>query len=125
AEGRRAAPAIVAALRDPRGTVRVQAAVTLVHLKARPDDAVRALTAELRAADATDRERAATALGDLVAPPPGLGFSCWGPDPPPAVAHPWVGERTLPALLVASKDEVKAVRAAASRAVEKVRAARR
>jgi hypothetical protein len=112
---RSAAPAILQALHDPKGSIRVEAAKTLISLNARTEAAVRALIAELKAEDASDRARAAEAIRKLVEPPEELGVSCWGPDPPPRIARPWVGKSTWPALVQALEDQEPDVRVQAAR----------
>lgn len=107
---RPAVSVIVKALSDPKGSVRVEAAATLIHLNARSKVAVHTLIRELKAEDAAARARAAWTIGQLVKPPEMLGTSCWGPDPPPQVARPWVGKRTLPALVEALRDREPEVR---------------
>ena len=110
AKARPAAHAVLDALHDSKGSIRVEAATTLIHLHCGTDAAVRELTEELEAEDATDRVRAAEAIGQLVAPPLDYGASDWGPDPPPRIARPWVGKRTLPALVEALGDREPRVR---------------
>ena len=106
-----AAPAILAALNDSKSSIRVEAAATLIHMNTQSQAALRTLRKELKAEDATAREYAARTIGELVKPPDFLGvISCWGPDPPPPVARPWVGKRTLPALVEALRDNVPKVR---------------
>jgi hypothetical protein len=88
---RRAAPAIVEALQDPKGSIRVEAAVTLIHMNVQTRAAVRALAKELRSKGPVARARAASAIEKLVDPPPEVfGSSCWGPDPPSRIARPWL-----------------------------------
>jgi hypothetical protein len=87
---RKAGPAIVGALRDPKGAVRVRAAMTLIQLDVQARAAIAALREELVSQDAADRARAGSAIEDLADPPEHLGTSCWGPDPLPRIARPWV-----------------------------------
>jgi HEAT repeat protein len=119
-KAKRAVPVILGALRDPKSTIRVEAATTLIHMNARMEEAVRALTKELTAQDARARARAAAAIGDLAAPPEWIFISCWGPDPPPHVVRPWVGKRALPALVEALRDKEPQVRAAAAHTVVRI-----
>jgi HEAT repeat protein len=111
AKARSAVLAILQALRDPKGSIRVEAAMTLISLNARTEAAIRALIAELKAEDANDRARAARAIGKLVDPPDEFVISCWGPDPPPRIARPWVGKRALSALVDGLRDREPIVRA--------------
>jgi hypothetical protein len=60
--------------------------------------AVSTLATELRSKDAAARTRAEGAIEDLVNPPEVLGTSCWGPDPPPRIARPWVKKAVEQAL---------------------------
>jgi HEAT repeat protein len=114
AKARPAVPAILDALRDPKSFIRVEAAATLIHLNAQSKAAVRTLTEELKAEEGADRAWAARVIGQLVSPEEVLGTCCWGPDPPPRVARPWVGKRTLPALVKALEDREPKVRAQAA-----------
>jgi HEAT repeat protein len=114
AKARPAVPTILDSLRDPKSSIRLEAAATLVHLNVESKAAVRALTEELKAEDGTARAHAARVIGQLVQPPEVLGVSCWGPSPPPRVARPWVGKRTLPALVKALGDREPTVRARAA-----------
>jgi hypothetical protein len=117
AKARSAVPVVLEALHDPRCSIRLEAAATLIHLHAQKDVAVRALVDELKAKDAGDRVRAAGTIGRLVRPLAALGTSCWGPDPPPQIARPWVGRRTLPALVEALGDREPKVRAQAAQII--------
>jgi hypothetical protein len=114
AEARPAVPTILDALKDPKSSVRLEAAATLIHLNVESKAAVRALTEELQAEEGAARAHAASVIGRLVRPPEILGVSCWGPSPPPRVARPWVGQRTLPALVRALRDREPKVRAQAA-----------
>jgi HEAT repeat protein len=113
-----AVPAILDALRDPKAVIRLEAAATLIHMNVRTASAVRVLKADLRAKEAATRADAAGTIGRLIEPGP-LGTSCWGPGPPPQVARPWLGKRTLPALVAALRDPEPRVREAAARALGK------
>src|SRR5262249_12094681 len=100
-----AVPAVVEALNDPIGSIRGEAAATLIHMNAESKAAVGALIAELKAEDAVSRARAAQVIGDLIDPPTvDLGTNCWGPSPPPRIARPWIGKLTFSALVEARKD---------------------
>jgi hypothetical protein len=91
AKAKKAAAAVVQALQDPKSSIRVEAAVTLIHMNVQAKAAVKALAKELRSEDAESRARAAGAIDKLVNPPlEDLGISCWGPNPPPRIARPWV-----------------------------------
>jgi len=91
AKAKKAAAAVVQALQDPKSSIRVEAAVTLIHMNVQAKAAVKALVKELRSEDAESRAGAASAIDKLVNPPPeNLGTNCWGPDPPPRIARPWV-----------------------------------
>jgi hypothetical protein len=91
AKAKKAVPAVVDALQDPRSSIRVKAAVTLIHMDVQAKVAVRALAKELRSEDAEARALAASEIDELVNPPPEiLGTHCWGPEPPPRIARPWV-----------------------------------
>lgn len=114
ARAKPAVPAILDALNDPKSSIRVEAAATLIHMNVQSQAAVRALRKELKAKEATARAHAAWAIGQLVKPSELLGTSCWGPDPPPRVARPWVGKRTLAALVGALADRQPKVRAEAA-----------
>jgi HEAT repeat protein len=98
AKAKKAVPAIVLALQDPKSTIRVAAAVTLIQMNIQTKTAIKALAKELRSADAKLREPAAGAVDQLVNPPPEMNFSCWGPDPPPLIARPWVRKAIQQAL---------------------------
>jgi HEAT repeat protein len=89
-KARKAVPAIVEALQDPKSSIRVNAAVTLIQMNVQARAASSALAKELLSDDATARTRATDAIDQLVNPPEVLGTSCWGPDPPPRIARPWV-----------------------------------
>jgi hypothetical protein len=115
-----AVSAIVGALDDPKVSIRMQAATTLIQMNVQSKVAVGALTKELRADDATCRARAAQAIADLIDPPEDLSTHCWGPSPPPQIARPWVGQLALPALVEAENDRDAAVRAAAAQALTKL-----
>jgi hypothetical protein len=115
-----AVPAIVGALNDPKVSIRLQAATTLIQMNVQSKVAVEALTKELKADDAASRARAAQAIADLIDPPEDLGTHCWGPDPPPRIARPWVGHLALTALVEAGNDHDAAVRAAAAQALTKL-----
>jgi hypothetical protein len=114
AQARPAVPAILAALQDPESRIRVKAAATLIHMDVQSKAAIRTLKEELNAPAAADRAYAAGTIGQLVDPPEELGTSCWGPDPPPQVARPWVGKRLLPPLVEALEDPDENVRAQAA-----------
>jgi HEAT repeat protein len=114
---RRGVPAILEALKDPKSSIRLEAARTLLLLNVRVNAAIRALLEELKAGNATARARAASVIADLVAPPQVICVSCWGPDPPPRIARPWVGLRTLPGLVAALADREPKVRAQAAQTV--------
>jgi hypothetical protein len=91
AKAQKAVPAIVAALQDSNSSIRVEAAVTLIHLNVQVKAAVRTLALQSQSQDAVARARAARAIEQLVNPPrDDLGTSCWGPEPPPRMARPWV-----------------------------------
>jgi hypothetical protein len=115
-----AVPAIVGALDDPKASIRLQAATTLIQMNIQSHVAVGALTKELTSDDATSRERAAHLIAELIDPPEDLSTHCWGPDPPPRIARPWVGRLALAALLEAENDRDAAVRAAAAQALTKL-----
>jgi len=119
AKARRAAPAILEALKCPKGRVRIEAAVTLIQMDLQSSAAISALIGELRGEDADVRARAAAAIAELIDPPAPF-FSCWGPDPPPQIARPWVGRRTLPGLQQAAGDPDPNVAAAAANAIRKL-----
>lgn len=110
AKARPAASAVLGALQDPKSSIRRNAAATLIVLRVQTSAAVHTLTRELKAEEVADRVRAAALIGELVEPPPVLGTSCWGPDPPPQVRRPWLGRRSLPALMRALGDPDKMVR---------------
>jgi hypothetical protein len=110
-----AAPAIREALSDPKSFIRLEAAATLIDMNVPSPAAVETLRKELKAKDAIDRVWAASTIGQLIQPQEYLGTCCWGPDPPPRVARPWVGKRTLPALIEALGDEDPKVRAQVAR----------
>jgi hypothetical protein len=97
-KARKAAPAVVEVLKDPKSSIRVEAAVTLIHMNVQARAAVRTLAKELRSEDAAARRRAAKAIEELVNPPEVLGTSCWGPDPPPRIARPWVRKAVAQAM---------------------------
>ena len=91
AKAKKAVPVVVESLQDTKSSIRVKAAVTLIHLNVQAKAAVSALARELRSEDPESRAHAAGAIDQLVNPPPEfLGSSCWGPDPPPRVARPWL-----------------------------------
>jgi HEAT repeat protein len=116
-----AVPAIVEALSDPKSSIRIKAATTLIQMNVQSKAAVGALMTEMKAADATSRALAAKAIGDLLDPPvENLGTNCWGPDPPPPIARPWVGKLTFSALVAARNDPDRRVRASAARALSKL-----
>jgi hypothetical protein len=115
-----AVPAVVGALDDPKVSIRLQAATTLIQMNVQSKVAVEALTKELKADDAASRARAAQAIADLIDPPEDMGTHCWGPDPPPRIARPWVGQLALPALVEAGNDQDAAVCAAAAQALTKL-----
>ena len=119
AKAKRGVPAILVALNDPKSSIRVEAAATLIHMNVQSKAAVRALTTELKAKDAICRERAAQTIGDLI-DPPNVYSGCWGPDPPPCIARPWVGKRSLPALEEAKNDRDPRVRAAVAQALTRL-----
>jgi HEAT repeat protein len=99
ATAKKAVPAIVEALHDPKSSIRMQAAVTLIHMDVQAKLAAGALAKELQSDDPAARARAAGAIDQLVTPPPEvLGSSCWGPDPPPRIARPWVRKAVALAL---------------------------
>lgn len=116
-KAKRAAPAILDALSDPKSSIRVEAAATLIHMNVESQAAIRALRKELKAEDAAAREHAALTIGELIKPPERNFISCWGPDPPPRVARPWLGKRILPALVEALPDQAPKVRAAVAHAL--------
>ena len=117
AKARGAVPTILETLNDPKSTIRVEAAATLIRMDVQTKAAVRALVKELKADDAPSRVCAARTIGELVDPPPANGTNCWGPDPPPRMARPWVGKSTLPALVEALADPEPSVRAAAAETI--------
>lgn len=90
AKAKKAVPAIVEALQDPKSSIRLQAAVTLIHMNVQAKAAIRTLAAELRSEEEAARKAAAHAIDMLVNSPEIFGTSCWGPDPPPRIARPWV-----------------------------------
>jgi len=109
-KARPAVPAILDVLHDPKSYMRVRAATTLIEMDVQSKAALATLRQELKAEDAADRASAASVIGYLVDPPEILGTFCWGPGPPPRVARPWVGKRTLPALVAALGDPNAKVR---------------
>lgn len=110
AKAKSAVPAILAILNNSKSSIRVDAAATLIHMNVQSQDAIRTLQKELKSEDAMTRAHVARTIGELVQPSEILGTSCWGPDPPPRVARPWVGKRTLPALVEALRDQTPRVR---------------
>jgi hypothetical protein len=91
AKAKTAVPSVVEALQDSKSSIRVEAAVTLIHMNVQAKAAISALVKELRSEDAAARAGATGAIDELVNPPPEvLGTNCWGPDPPPRIARPWV-----------------------------------
>jgi HEAT repeat protein len=112
-----AVPAILAALSDPKCLIRVEAAATLIHMDVQSKAAIRALRKELKAEDAAARAHAVWTIGQLVNPPPPLCTGCWGPDPPPWVARPWVGKQTLPTLVEVLTDHDPNLRATVAHTV--------
>ncbi len=87
---KKAVPAIAEALQNAKSSIRSQAAVTLIQMNVQTKAAIRTLATELRSEDGAALKAAANAIDKLVNPPEVLGTSCWGPDPPPRIARPWV-----------------------------------
>lgn len=114
-----AVPAIVETLNDPKISIRIEAATTLIEMNMQLKTAIMALMKELKAEAASSRAIAARAIERLVDPPV-YHASCWGPDPPPRIARPWVGDQLSHALLVALHDPISEVRAAAEKAISKL-----
>jgi HEAT repeat protein len=115
-----AVPAIVKTLNDPKGRVRIEAALTLLYLDVETEAAVGALREALREADPDTRARAAGAWRTLLRP--AIAFSCWGPGPPPPFTRLELAKRAVPELLAALQDPVKEVRVAAAGSLSCIRA---
>jgi hypothetical protein len=115
-----AVPAILDTLHDPNSEVRLMAAATLIEMSVRTRTAVGFLMEELRAREAARREMACRQIGALIETPELLGASCWGPDPPPPVARPWLGKWTLAALVVGLRDQHPRVRQEAAWALGQI-----